>query len=368
METESRTRYGSHRFAPVDLDSVPQVDALLAQIGVGSFDRNTVTTSLGRNDNWSGKTHEGTGVFVKRFNGPDRGIRMSRTKAFCSAAGESVTTPQLLGSDEENGLMVFARLSDGRSGAELVADDAFDEALCEEAGKALAAVHGLEPGGFDTAPHPLPPTDNLQAVPFSFYTGATAAELATWRLLHGDPELADAVRRLRQGDDESLPSRCPIHGDMRLDQFLLAEGELHLTDFEEARIGDPARDIGAFAGEWLFQAARNIPVTLAESSPVGHVPTHEEIIATGVGEIERRSPLVRRFYAAYLEHAPASVRQDEELATRAAAYAGWHMLDRMLASASSSTRLSPVSKAAAGIGRTVLLNPAEFTTSLGLEA
>ncbi|MFE9703332.1 class V lanthionine synthetase subunit LxmK [Streptomyces sp. NPDC005930] len=368
METENRARNGSHRFAPVDLDSVPEVDALLAQLGVGSFDRTTVTTSLGRNDNWSGNTAGGSSVFVKRFNGPDRNIRMSRTTAFCSAARNSVTTPQLIGADEENGLLVFSRLADGRSGAELAADDAFDEALCARAGQAVAAVHGLDPAGFDCTAHPLPPTANLEAVPYDFYTDATAAELATWRLMHGDPDLADAVRRLRHSDDGLLPSRCPLHGDMRLDQFLLAQGELYLTDFEEARIGDPARDIGAFAGEWLFQAARGIPVTLAESSPSGHVPTHEEIIATGVGEIEQRSPLVRRFYRAYLEHAPAAVRQDTALASRAAAYAGWHMLDRMLATASSATRLSPVSKAAAGIGRTVLLDPAEFTSSLGLEA
>ncbi|MBT2446170.1 class IV lanthionine synthetase subunit LxmK [Streptomyces sp. ISL-43] len=368
METGSRVRGGAVQLTPVDLDGVPEVDSLLARLGVGILDRATVQANPGRNDNWSGKTADGTDVFVKRINGPDREARLERTTAFCAAAGDRVATPRLLGSDPENGLLVFARLLESRSGAELAADDAFDEVLAEQAAVAVAAVHGLDPAGFDTAPHPLPPTGNLDAVPYAFFTGATAAELATWRLMHGDPQLAEALRRLRRADDESVPSRCPIHGDMRLDQFLLAGGRLYLTDFEEARIGDPARDLGAFAGEWLFQAALRIPVTLAESSPIGHTPTHEEIIATGVGEIEQRSPIVRRFYAAYLEHAPRSVRDDGELSARAAAYAGWHMMDRMLATASSSTRLSPVSKAAAGIGRTVLLSPAEFTSSLGLEA
>ncbi|MFG2986781.1 class V lanthionine synthetase subunit LxmK [Streptomyces sp. NPDC048258] len=368
METENRARGGTPQLTPVDLDSVPEVDALLSRLGIGILDRTVVKTSLGRNDNWSGTSADGTEVFVKRISGPDREARMTRTTAFCAAAGDWVTTPRLLGSDKENGLLVFERLSDSRSGTELVADDAFTEDLCERAGTGLAAVHGLDPAGFDTTPHPLPPTANLEAVPYSFYTQATAAELATWRLMHGDPPLADALRRLRGADDESLPSWCPIHGDVRLDQFLLAGGQLYLTDFEEARIGDPARDLGAFAGEWLFQAALRIPVTLAESSPMGHTPTHEEIIATGVGEIEQRSPLVRRFYAAYLDRAPGFVRDDKELAVRAASYAGWHMMDRMLATAGSSTRLSPVSKAAAGIGRTVLLSPAEFTSSLGLEA
>ncbi|WP_326844507.1 class V lanthionine synthetase subunit LxmK (plasmid) [Streptomyces sp. NBC_01558] len=368
METKSRARDGAPRFTPVDLDNVPEVDALLSQLGVGVFDRSSVTTSLGRNDNWSGRTSDGTQVFVKRINGAERGARLERTVTFCAASENKVATPRLMGFDRESGLLVFAYLSESRTGNELASDNAFDEALCARAGIAVAAVHGMEAAGFDTAPHPLPPTASLEAVTFPYYTQATAAELATWRLLHGDAELAQALRRLREADDESIASRVPIHGDMRLDQFLFAEGQLHLTDFEEARIGDAARDLGGFAGEWLFQAALRIPSTLADSSPMGHTPTHEEIIATGVGEIEQRSPLVRAFYAAYLEHAPAFVREDKELATRAAAYAGWHMMDRMLATASSSTRLSPVSKAAAGIGRTVLLSPAEFTSSLGLEA
>ncbi|MBP0452198.1 MULTISPECIES: class V lanthionine synthetase subunit LxmK [unclassified Kitasatospora] len=368
MQTSSRAHDGALRFTPVDLDGVPHVDALLTRLGLGPFDRSTVTSAQGRNDNWSGTTAAGTEVFVKQIKGPDRAGRVQHTTTFCAAAEGRLDTPRLLGVDEEQGLLVFAYLPDGRSGRELLADDAFDEAVCERAAAVLAKVHALPPAGFDTAPHPLPPTDHLQAVGYRFYTQATAAELATWRLLHGDAELARALHELRAADTGDIASRCPVHGDLRLDQFLLADGVLHLTDFEEARIGDPARDLGAFAGEWLHQAAMAIPLTLADASPMGHAATHDEIIATGVGEIEQRSPLVRRFYAAYLEQAPSFVREDKDLATRAAAYAGWHMMDRMLATAGSATRLSPVTRAAAGIGRTVLLSPAEFTSSLGLEA
>ncbi|POX38804.1 hypothetical protein C3486_21225 [Streptomyces sp. Ru73] len=368
MQTSSRAQDGALRFTPVDLDGVPHVDALLISLGLGPFDRTTVTSAQGRNDNWSGTTTGGTEVFVKQITSPDRAARMRHTTAFCAAAEGRLNTPRLLGFDEDHGLLVFACLSGSRSGRDLVADDAFDEAMCERAAAALAEVHGLPPDGFDTAPHPLPPTGYLEAVGYEFYTQATAAELATWRLLHGDAELARALRELRAADTEDLPARCPIHGDLRLDQFLLADGVLHLTDFEESRLGDPARDLGAFAGEWLHQAAMAIPRTLADASPMGHTATHEEIIATGVGEIEQRTPLARRFFSAYLDRAPAFIREDKGLATRAAAYAGWHMMDRMLATAGSATRLTPVTRAAAGIGRTVLLSPAEFTSSLGLEA
>ena len=62
-----------------------------------------------------------------------------------------------------------------------------------------------------------------------------------------------------------------------------------------------------------------------------------------------------------------AARADETLVRRAAQFAGWHMLDRMLASAATAHRLAPTTKAAAGIGRTLLLNPGDFASTLGLE-
>jgi hypothetical protein len=275
--------------------------------------------------------------------------------------------PTLIGSDPEHALMVFEYLSDGETGAELAADGLFDTELCSQAGALVATMHDLDAVGFDTSAHPLPPVGLLKALPFDRYVEASGAELAMWQLLHNDAELAQALQALRDADSSPAITRLPIHGDMRLDQFLQAHGTLHLTDFEESRIADPARDIGAFAGEWLFQATSDIPRKLAEASPVGHIPNHDEIIATGVAEIEQQAPLVRAFFRSYLKHAPKAAVEDEQLAVRAAAYAGWHMLDRMLASSENTAILSPVVKAAAGIGRTVLLSPADFTSSLGLE-
>ncbi|MEU9121554.1 class V lanthionine synthetase subunit LxmK [Streptomyces sp. NPDC048506] len=367
MEKTIRVRDRAPRFRPVHLADVPHVDALLSRLGLGRFDPTTVSSATGRNDNWAGTTVDGTPVFVKQLGSGDHAERMKRTEAIWAAGRDVLDTPRLIGTDPDTSLLVFEYLSGGESGAELAARDAFDEALCDRAGSMLAAVHGLDGEGFDTSAHPLPPVASLEAIPLRHYLQASGAELAMWRLLHADQPLVEALRTLRAADTERIPSRCLIHGDVRFDQFLLADGTLHLTDFEEARIGDPARDIGAFAGEWLFQAAAKIPATLADASPLGHTATHEEIIATGVGEIEQRTPKVRRFFRAYLDAAPATARADKELGVRAAAYAGWHMIDRMLAGAANSATLSPINKAAAGIGRTVLLSPDDFVSSLGLE-
>ncbi|MFE1057045.1 class V lanthionine synthetase subunit LxmK [Streptomyces rochei] len=361
------TRERPSRFQPVDLSRVPQVDALLTHLGLGPFDPATTSSPRGRNDNWAGKTTEGRHVFVKQFTGGFRRERLARTRTVWESGRDRLPMPTLIGSDTEHALMVFDYLPDGETGTELAADGLFSEELAARAGVLVAAMHSLDAENFDTSPHPLPPVGLLQALPYTRYVEASGAELAMWQLLHNDEEVVHALHTLRERDMAAGTVRLPVHGDMRLDQFLHSRGALHLTDFEESRLADPARDIGAFAGEWLFQATSDIPKKLADASPLGHVPGHEEIIATGAAEIEQQAPIVRAFHRSYLEHAPEAAVADDQLAVRAAAYAGWHMLDRMLASSESTAILSPVVKAAAGIGRTVLLSPADFTSSLGLE-
>ncbi|WP_189919836.1 class V lanthionine synthetase subunit LxmK [Kitasatospora xanthocidica] len=352
----------------MDLKTVPHVDAFLGSLGLGPLDPDTVSATGGRNNNWSGTTGNGTPVFVKQLLAGDRDDRLRRTVGAAGAIREEPLTPRLIGADADHALLVFEQIPDSTSGAQLALDESFDEGLCARAGTAVAAFHGLRAPDFETSEHPLPPVGLLDALPLEHYGRASAAELAMWRLLHADAQIIEALKALRRADTPDGTTRCPVHGDLRLDQFLLAGDQLHLTDFEEARLGDPARDVGAFAGEWLFQAAAGLPAKLAASSSFGHVATHEEIIAAGAAEIERHAPLVRAFYRAYLAAAPAAITADADLPVRAAAYAGWHMIDRMLAAADSASQLSPVNKAAAGIGRTVLLSPADFTSTLGLEA
>ncbi|MET9833421.1 class V lanthionine synthetase subunit LxmK [Streptomyces sp. NPDC006385] len=368
MATPNRAPNRAVTYQPKDLAEAPEVDAFLARLGLGPFDRTTITSNAGRNDNWVGTTTEGTAVFVKRLRYKDAADGISRTQAIYAAADGRLDFPRLLGADQDNGLLVFEAVPEARSGAQLASDDAFDDDVCDRAATVLAALHSLEADGIDAGEHPFPPVENFEALSLAQYLNVTHGQLEIWRLLHGDEQIARALRDLRATEVPDLKARCPIHGDLRLDQFLLSGGRLYLTDFEESRIGDPARDIGAFAGEWLFQAIHVTPSTLAGASQLGHIATHEEIVATGSAELERRRPKVRRFLRTYLEAAPTAITSDEQLLVRAASYAGWHMIDRMLAGGMGTSRLSPVSKAAAGIGRTVLLSPADFTSSLGLEA
>lgn len=367
------TRRTRARYDPLALDQEPRVAALLASLGLGSFDPAELTSHVGRNDNWSGPTTTGDRVFVKRLGGPspaDARRRFERLLAFetlaAGDAGNILSGPKFLGCDDEALLVAFELLDDARSGAELAADDAFDDELCQVAGRLTGALHELpaDTGLLDTTPHPLPATDRLRVLPLSVFTAATFGELETWRLLQGDGELLDALHALRHRE-QALTDKHPIHGDLRLDQFLWTPERLHLTDWEEFRLGDPARDVGAFVGEWLYFAVRGIPKAIGSEPDFtfDHETTHEEILSFGVRELDRLRPRMAAFWEGY-----RSIRTtiDEGLRARAVAFAGWHMFDRMFATAMVGGRVQAADRACAGIGRTVLLSPESFTDTLGL--
>ncbi|MGW7822748.1 class V lanthionine synthetase subunit LxmK [Streptomyces puniciscabiei] len=358
------------RLAPVALGEAPEVDRLLVSAGLGAFQADTVTSYSGRNDNWAGKTLTGASVFVKRLGGrtADVEARLTRLTTFQKLAAhtgfEHMAGPGILGLDRDHHLVAFTWLEDAESGAELAADDRFPDELCRRAGEIIAAVHRLPPDRIelDASIPALPPLGSFRALPFAVYANSSFAEIEFWRLLQSDAELFGAVRELRRM--EAAAPRRPIHGDLRLDQFLVQGAEMYLTDWEEFRLGDPARDVGGFVGEWLYRAVQGVPRALATDSAFGTNAHHDDILAHGVAELDRLRPKMAEFWAGYRSMEGPS---DPHFATRAAAYAGWHMIDRMMAAAVGAARLSAADRAGAGIGRNVLLSPAGFTGVLGLD-
>lgn len=362
------------RYDPLELETAPEVTDLLNRLGLGTFDVEDVSSHVGRNDNWSGPTTSGARVFVKRLTGPspeDARRRFERLLAFESLTSrgenDALLGPRFLGSDEESLLVAFELLEDARSGAELTADDSFDEALSLRAGRITGTLHSLPTDSplLDTSPHPLPATHKLHALPLSAFTAATFGELETWRLIQSDEELLQALDRVRTLESD-LQGKCAIHGDMRLDQFLVSGDRLYLTDWEEFRLGDPARDVGAFVGEWLYFAMRGIPKALGEEPgfTFGHQTSHQEILTVGARALDRFQPLMRAFWTGY--QATRTTAPDEGFVARAAAYAGWHMFDRMFATGMAGGRVLAADRACAGIGRTVLLAPESYVDVLGL--
>jgi hypothetical protein len=353
-------------------NSAPQIDALLSRLGLGSFCALDEANRLaGRNQTWAGVTSLGTHLVVKRFRGSarDAGRRLGRSLAFertvGAAARQWFSAPRCAGWDEDAGLMVFEFVDGARSGADLLLADAWDDGLARDVGLAIGELHGIrvpaeqdDPwSAADRSAPPLPSADLLAGLPVNVYAACSSAELQAWGLLQRDLVLADAIRALLQRQDQAEVT--PAHCDFRLEQLFVAAGRLYLCDWEEFRVADPARDVGSFAGEWLHQAV----MTLTASDADAEALSHAEIVRLIASGIEGLRPRIAAFWAGYRTARPAA---GQELATRAAAFAGWHMFDRMLAIARRSMRLRALDRAAAGIGRTILVSPASFTETLGL--
>jgi Phosphotransferase enzyme family len=338
----------------------------LERLGVGTLD-GQVSSFPGRSETWAGVTSAGVPVFAKRAAGEPRDVRrrLRRTEAMAGLLADHrvVRTPRCLGVDEPARLAAFELLEDAVTAADLLAAGGFGTDLAHEAGRMVGVLHGLTaPGAVagDRSEPPMPPTAGLAAIPLAAYEQSSAAELEMWGIVHSDASLAGAIGRLRKR--ERRCARTLVHGDLRLDQLLLHNGLLYLVDWEECRLADPARDVGAFAGECLYRGV------LGMASPArdgDDAPTGSDALAGGVREFALLRPLIESFWDGYRRARPAA-HADPDLAVRAVAFAGWHMFDRVWATAQQRARLSPVERAAAGVGRRAMLSPELLTGTIGL--
>jgi hypothetical protein len=339
-----------------------QVAACLGELGLGAPTGNG-SVLPGRNRNWAGSTSSGLRVFVKHLRGSrsDAGWRLRRTVAFAEAMQSAgLPSPHLLGACDEHLVLVSELIDDATSGADLALAGTFGPVAAAMAGDVVARLHCSPPSvASDSSRPPLPDLDLLSAVPLSAYLKLSNAELTFWRLVQSDPTIAASVSRLLADSDRAR--HVPAHCDLRLDQFLRSGPQLLLADGEEFRLADPARDVGSFAGEWLFRSIAGL-VTDPDIATAEPTTDENEIIGTAVRRLAERRPIVTSFWNAYAEVR----RPDPGLAARATAFAGWHLLDRAAAGAARSARLAAPLRAAMGVGRQALAAPERFAETVGL--
>ncbi|MEU9336326.1 class V lanthionine synthetase subunit LxmK [Streptomyces sp. NPDC048290] len=364
------------RLAPVPLDEVPEVAAAMERLGIAPFRPTGLTGHPGRNDNWSGPTADGRQVFVKRLNtaSPGAGDRFERMRAFertrkRAARALSWQAPALLGADRETLVLVFDGLTDAVTGTALADDGRFDPALARRAGQALGELHSLPSDGVPTpatgsvagAAHDERITGRLAALSLDTYISGSGAELDAWALLQHDRKVREALADL--ATRSAAAPRTPLHGDLRLDQFLLVDEVLYLTDWEEFRLGDPAADAGGFVGQWLYRAATRMFTELDPETSHLAEDAHQSLVDSGERQLDAVRPRITAFWQGYRTARP---EVGAGFGARVMAYAGWHLFDRMLAAALFGHRVSAVQRGTAGVGRNALLNPAGFAESLGL--
>jgi hypothetical protein len=271
-------------------------------------------------------------------------------------------TPRTLLSCGSHRVVVSELVPRAVTGAELAGSSEFTERVSYEAGLLVGRLHSTPAlATMDADPLPQPDLANLEALALAVYLSLSAAEIGFWRTLQSDAVVRESLTRLRAWEERA--PLVPAHCDVRLDQFLVSDGVIMLTDGEEFRLADPARDVGSYAGEWLFQAVTGLTDIPGEEAASHDLPpSHEEVVRNGAGRLAERRPLIAAFWRAYRECRAV----DADLALRATAFAGWHLMDRAMAGAALNSRLTALSRAAMGIGRQAMHQPHRFVASLGL--
>lgn len=315
---------------------------------------------MGRNI--SGTVHFGDkNLFVKNIRGMEGRGRFDRSRAFETCGIAPMTpfnTPALLHSDRDSLTLVYEFIDDTDTlGVSFASGDLVSERIRDLA-VTLAVLHSSYPSDPEQAqwPPPLLPPWGRNAVHIELLEGATSGYLDVWRLIQSDNELRVALHQLVA----STFNPRPVHGDLRVDQFLAAGPKIWIIDWEEFRLGDPARDIGSICGELLYSRMRR----LTERGENHAAPlTEADILRNGAELIDLAKQDISAFWGFYKAIFDTA---DQHLATRSANYIGWQLFDRALAAGSYLGRISAFDRAIAGIGRNLIMNGAAFSSVVGL--
>lgn len=238
-------------------------------------------------------------------------------------------------------------------------------------GSLLGTVHSVdldrarqvlddEPERATRTPDGMDPLAMFVALTSQQYAEASGGELECWAMFHHDPELLDALRTWATSHREPAEV-VSVHGDLRPDQFIVGPTGAQLIDWEEWSIGSPTRDLAGIIGSLLVDA---LLATFGHGgAPSAALPmeVHLAYVDRGVDQVAAMAPAAKAFLEGYREIATAPIEAD-----LLGADIGWALLERVLARATLSHRLTGADRAVAGVARQALIHPSTVLSALGL--
>lgn len=363
------THYSSaQKTTELDSDVRRHVQELFPEDHYGRVKSVSSPSFRGRNKSWVLTFMGGDKVFLKQVDKTIAGPHaFDRSVNFAKFADDNSTnvpnSPKLLASHRSSGLLAFEYCT-GESLAKLLVDETIPDNFPQHVGSSLAKLHAGPTDNLQEVAPPSPPVQMLkQGISYQRLTDFSLAEISLWSKLQQDQELVDCVAALKAAEENHSVS--PVHGDLRLDQYQMHQNQLHLLDWEEFGVGDPARDLGTFAGEWIYRGVLDTVTTRggAEEPPQQFSEeSANQRIAERMGHLV---PNIQVMWEAYCQERHAD--DHHTLALRSVAFLGWHLIDRTIVRASSVAKLPGIERAAAGIGRQILLNPQKYAQTLGFE-
>ena len=291
------------------LRSTPEVNEFLVDIRLGALRSASTRSVYARIPNWIGHTEKGVPVFVKKLTGRPGSV-LGRTRRIVAhqrfaadCHDDALKGPRCLGWDLLKGLVAFECLDDAVTGTALVDRGGFGTVLGERLGRSIGSLHRAAPSSevvevVDDSRPPMPSTRPLEGLSEGEYDNSSYAMRQVWRMLQSDRELHRAVTRLLA--NEAAAPRTLAHCDLRVDQLLVSGERLYVNDWEEFRMADPARDVGSYAGEWLYRSA----LDMGEAPESATGDASRDAVDTGARALERLRPPDIRLLVGISERSP----------------------------------------------------------------
>ncbi|MEI3867522.1 phosphotransferase [Microbacterium sp. CCNWLW134] len=323
---------------------------------------------IGRNLNGEIVFDDGDRVFVKQLGGMAAGERHARSVSFhdcvrLADAGADLRAPALRAAHAPSVSLAYEWVDARSTFAQSIREVEAETDEVRRAGRCVAALHSLEvidPDAIDRSRPMFPPAGPNAMSRETFY-GSTMGQLDMWRFIQRDQPLLDALNLLVDRSRDGR--RTPAHGDLRADQIFLTAEEAFMLDWEEFRLGDPARDVGAMLGEVFYHRLRR---TIVDASMHADELDDADVVRFGSEAIDTSRPLAQAFWRGYRDRVADDI-VDAAFVDRAVSYFGWQLFDRSLASGTYFGRVSALDRALAGIGREAIVGSDRYGAVLGLD-
>ncbi|MCC9198537.1 phosphotransferase (plasmid) [Arthrobacter sp. zg-Y820] len=347
------------------------MDVLTRLLGDAVYEHTSDNSFFGRNHNAVLRTESQRIIFAKQLRDvPGADARFIACKdadhLFRQLEVGSVSTPELIAEDAETRVLVYEYV-DGRSLPLALRVDEYDTDLWTEMGKSLGGIHGSDgsmapPPNASSAPGKTV-VELLDALDFDSFWNLSGAEIEIWAILHSQrATLCQVSTRL----DPSR--RRPIHGDLRLDQFLLdRSGKLWICDWDEFNAGDPAQDLGMLCGD-VFLAFLNQGIQDLGAISVENGSDGSELIRACLGSSAAKArTAITNVSGAYFASTSGAGIVDDTFYVRSGWFVVWHMIERVLARASLRAYCTAIDKAILGIAVAMAVSPGSSMKSIGLD-
>lgn len=268
---------------------------------------------------------------------------------------DKINSPQLFNIDLNNFIVKHKYINHTTSLDDVLNDDLINnKELFYESMFIISKIHSINSKHIDIKANiNIKNNSPLEIMDIKEYKDCSGGELELFSMLQHDEQL------LKQLSMDYGHEIAPIHGDIRLDQFLIDNFQkLWIIDFEEFSYGDITKDIAGLIGSLIFNTLLNVFSTSVPDL-FKEEDINKDFLNRGSKELDKLMPILNNSINIYQQSRNIKIN----LKTLSVSV-GWFLLERVISRSKLTFRLSEIDKAIAGIGRQAIVYPETFISLL----